>query len=46
VRLLGNRRVSDWIFEHYLGIAHPSFVDEGPRISGSRALRLTPLAAS
>jgi hypothetical protein len=46
VRLLGNRRVSDWIFEHYLGIAHPSFVDEGPRISGSRARRLTPLAAS
>jgi hypothetical protein len=25
-----NRRVSDWMFEHYLGIAPPSFVDGSP----------------
>jgi menaquinone-9 beta-reductase len=25
-----NRRVSDWTFEHYLGIAPPSFVDGSP----------------
>jgi menaquinone-9 beta-reductase len=46
VKLLGNRRVSDWIFEHYLAIAPPSFVDEGPRASESQARGLTPVAAS
>ena len=30
VRLLGNRRVSEWIFEHYLAIAPPWFVGAGP----------------
>jgi len=46
VRLLENPRVSDWIFEHYLAIAPPSFVDDGPRSTGSRAKRLTPVTAS
>jgi flavin-dependent dehydrogenase len=30
VRLLENRSVADWIFEHYLAIAPPSFVSAGP----------------
>ena len=46
VRALENRRISDWIFEHYLGIAHPSFVGDGRRASGGPARRLTPAAAS
>ncbi len=29
-RSLETRRFADWIFEHYLGIAPPSFVDNGP----------------
>jgi flavin-dependent dehydrogenase len=31
VRALENRRVCNWVFEHYLAIAPPSFVDDGPR---------------
>jgi hypothetical protein len=37
VRLLGNRRVSEWIFEHYLAIAPPWFVGAGPSGSSSSA---------
>jgi menaquinone-9 beta-reductase len=44
VRLLENRRVADWIFEHYLAIAPPSFVSAGPLGSSpsARASRRTP----
>jgi menaquinone-9 beta-reductase len=31
VRCLENRRFSAWMFDHYLGIAPPSFVADGPR---------------
>jgi menaquinone-9 beta-reductase len=37
VRLLENRRVATWIFEHYLAIAPPSFVAAGPPGSSSSA---------
>jgi len=37
VKLLENRRVADWIFEHYLGIAPPWFVGAGPSGSSSSA---------
>src|SRR5271165_1990460 len=37
VRLLGNRRVSEWIFEHYLAIAPPWFVGAGPSGNSSSA---------
>jgi flavin-dependent dehydrogenase len=30
-----NRRVSDWMFEHYLGIAPPSYVGTGPSQTSS-----------
>ena len=44
VRLLSNRRVSEWIFDHYLAIAPPWFV--GARQSGTsssaRASRRVP----
>ena len=44
VRLLGNRRVSEWIFEHYLAIAPPWFVGAGPsgNSSSARASRRMP----
>jgi menaquinone-9 beta-reductase len=44
VRALESRRVSDWIFEHYLAIAPPSFVEDGPHgsASGARPGRLLP----
>ncbi len=44
VKLLGNRRVSDWIFEHYLGIAPPWFVGAAPsgNSSSARASRRMP----
>ena len=32
-RSLQSQRFADWIFEHYLEIAPPSFVDEGPPAS-------------
>jgi flavin-dependent dehydrogenase len=40
-----NRRVSDWMFEHYLGIAPPSFVGGGPR-TPRQALPSTRLAST
>jgi flavin-dependent dehydrogenase len=46
VRALENRRLRDWIFEHYLAIAPPSFVGDGPRPSVIRARRLSTASAS
>jgi menaquinone-9 beta-reductase len=37
VRLLENRRVAEWIFEHYLEIAPPWFVGAAPSRSSSSA---------
>jgi flavin-dependent dehydrogenase len=31
VRTVENRRLAEWIFNHYLAIAPPSFVQQGPR---------------
>ncbi len=44
VRALQNRRISNWIFEHYLAIAPPSFVDVAPpgNSSSARASRRMP----
>lgn len=42
VRAMENRRMADWIFRHYLGIAPPSFVAAGP---AARSVA-TPAAAS
>ncbi len=46
VRALENRRIADWIFEHYLAIAPPSFVGEGPGPTAARVRGLTPVTAS
>jgi len=43
VRTLENRRLAAWIFGHYLAIAPPWFVDDGPR-AGTRP-QLAPRAA-
>jgi menaquinone-9 beta-reductase len=42
-RSLESRRFADWIFQHYLDIAPPSFVDSGPR--GPRARNAAGTAA-
>ncbi len=46
VRAMESRPVAEWIFEHYLAIAPPSFVGDGPRPAASQARRLTPVTAS
>ena len=46
VRALENRRIAHWIFEHYLAIAPPSFVGEGPRPAIRRVRELAPARAS
>jgi menaquinone-9 beta-reductase len=47
VRAFESRRLSAWVFGHYLAIAPPSFVDEGPsRPPAARAGGLTPAAAA
>ncbi len=38
---LQSRRLANWMFEHYLAIAPPSFVDEGPPTQGSSSSRRT-----
>ncbi len=38
VRCLENRRLAAWIFRHYLAIAPPSFVEDGPRRRSRAAL--------
>lgn len=43
---LENRRIAEWIFEHYLAIAPPSFVGGGPLPTAAKASGLTPLTAS
>jgi flavin-dependent dehydrogenase len=42
---LQSRRFANWMFEHYLGIAPPSFVATGPRRSSSAAGRVAAPAA-
>jgi flavin-dependent dehydrogenase len=42
VLALENRRISDWIFEHYLAIAPPSFVGAGHRPTDRGRQVLTP----
>ena len=46
VHALENRRIAEWIFEHYLAIAPPSFVANGPRPSVMQARRLSTASAS
>jgi digeranylgeranylglycerophospholipid reductase len=45
VRALENRRIAHWIFEQYLAIAPPSFVDRGSRTTASHAAGLAPATA-
>jgi len=45
VRGMEHRRIADWIFDHYLGIAPPSFVKAGPGASSGRRGRLAVAAA-
>jgi flavin-dependent dehydrogenase len=45
VGALENRKLASWIFNHYLAIAPPSFLD-APGTRGSRARRLAPVAAA
>jgi menaquinone-9 beta-reductase len=45
VGALENRKLASWIFNHYLAIAPPSFLD-APRTRGSHAKRLAPVAAA
>jgi flavin-dependent dehydrogenase len=42
VRALESRPVASWIFKHYLEIAPPSFVTEGPRRRLARTLAAAP----
>ena len=42
LRAMGTKRFVDWSFDHYLGIAHPSFVDGAP---GARSAASTLAAA-
>jgi flavin-dependent dehydrogenase len=46
VRAVENQRLASWIFEHYLAIAPPSFVDSGPRPTPRPMSRLAPAGAS
>jgi flavin-dependent dehydrogenase len=46
VHVLENRRIAEWIFEHYLAIAPASFVGDGPLPTAARAKGLTALTAS
>jgi flavin-dependent dehydrogenase len=46
VRAFESRRLTAWVFGHYLAIAPPSFVDAGGQPGGYRARRLAAAAAS
>jgi menaquinone-9 beta-reductase len=46
VRGLEHRPFADWVFEHYLAIAPPSFVESGPQLGTTRARRLEAATAS
>jgi flavin-dependent dehydrogenase len=46
VRAFESRRLSSWVFGHYLAIAPPSFVDAGVRPGAQRPARVTAGAAS
>jgi hypothetical protein len=45
VRAVENRRLAHWIFDHYMAIAPPSFVDVSAGGASSRTRRLTTAAA-
>ncbi len=46
VRAFESRRLTSWVFGHYLAIAPPSFVDATGRPSAQRAARMTAAATS
>ena len=46
VRAVESRRIATWIFNHYLAIAPPSFVDSGRHRSATPVRRLDAAAAA
>jgi len=46
VRAMESQRLSSWIFEHYLGIAPPSFVHSGARATPRQTNRLAAATAA